>query len=273
MWDELRRIDRQLAKTGGLRQLRPETRRNHAALLAAREEAAERLESVQQQLRTDRALAGRAGAAVDEHRRWAAANQWRRDEIARIDRRLADHWTDTVLAAVHQDDPLAYGINRLRDARTVLAGRHGDQAERDLAAVTEALGRERVSRLRAVADGAAAPEHLSSRLGPLPEVPAARDTWLGLALHIERRLDAGVAVERREGFSIAERLDRMGMSDPLDHARAIVATAEQHPSAPGLATAAGPERWLEALEHATEVHRVIELQRSRELDRGLGISL
>ncbi|MBI2709771.1 MAG: hypothetical protein HYX34_08750 [Actinobacteria bacterium] len=43
-----------------------------------------------------------------------------------------------MLAVVRQDDPLAYGINRLRDARTVLAGRQGDQAERDLAAVTEA---------------------------------------------------------------------------------------------------------------------------------------
>lgn len=272
-WDELGRIDRQLAKTGGLRQLRPETRRQHAALLAAREEAAERLESVQQQLRTDRALAGRAGAAVEEHRRWAAANQWRHDEIARIDRRLAGHWTDTVLTAVHQDDPLAYGLDRLRDARTVLAGRHGDQAERDLDVVTEALGRERVSRLQALDHGAPVPEHLTCRLGPVPETPAARDTWLGLALHIERRLDAGLPIERGNGFRIADRLDRLGKCDPLDNAQAIIATAERHASAAGLATAAGPERWLEALEHATEVHRAIELQRSRELDCGLGMSL
>jgi hypothetical protein len=272
-WDELGRIDRQLGKTRGLRHLRPETRRNQAALLAAREEVADRLESIQQQLRTDRALASRAGAAVDDHRRWAAANQWRHDEIARIDRHLADHWTDTVLTAVRQDDPLAFGIDRLRDARTVLAGRHGDQAERDLTAITEALGRERVSRLRAVAYGAPAPEHLSSRLGPLPEVPAARDTWLGLALHIERRLDAGLAIERRGAFSVAERLDRLGKSDPLDNARAIIVTAEHHSAAPDPETQAGPERWLEAVEHATQAHRAIELQRSRELDRGLGISL
>ena len=186
-----------------------------------------------------------------------AANQRRQDEIARIDRQLAEHWADTVVAAVRQDDTLAYGIDRLRDARTVLAGRQGDLAERDLAAVTEALGRDRVSRLQAIDYGAPAPEHLTTRLGLIPEAPAARDTWLGLALHIERRLDAGLAIERREGFSIAERLDRLGKCEPLDHARAIIATAERHPSAAGPEAAAGPERWLEALEHASEAHRAI----------------
>src|SRR5690606_15443903 len=59
-WDELGRIDRQLAKTSGLRQLRPETRRTHTALLAAREKAAEQLDAIQEQLRSDRVVAGRA---------------------------------------------------------------------------------------------------------------------------------------------------------------------------------------------------------------------
>lgn len=172
---------------------------------------------------------------------------------------------------MHQDDPLAYGLDRLRGAHTVLDGRQGDQAERDLAAVTEALGRQRVARLQTVAEGAPAPEHLASRLGPLPDAARARDTWLGLALHIERRLDAGLDIEHRSSLSIAERLDRMGTRDPLDHARAIMATAEHHASTARPAEPDGPERWLGALEQALEAHRSIERQRSRELD--LGVSL
>ncbi|MGH9112357.1 MAG: hypothetical protein ACRDZN_08680 [Acidimicrobiales bacterium] len=273
VWDELGRIDRQLAKTSGLRQLRPETRRTHTALVAVRVKAAERLEVIQEQLRSDRALAGRASAAVAEHRRWAAANQWRHDEIARIDRELADHWADTVLAAVQQDEPLAYGLDRLRTARTVLAARHGDQADRDLAAITEALGRERAARLQTIAHGAPAPEHLTTRLGPVPEVTVARDTWLGLALHVERRLDAGLDVERRGGLSIAERLDRLGKSDPTEHAHAIIATAGQYPSLANAAVPAGPERWLDTLDRASDTHRVLARQRSRELDHGLELSL
>lgn len=76
------------------------------------------------------------------------------------------------------------------------------------------LGRVRVSPLQAIDYGVPGPEHLTTRLGLIPETPAARDTWLRLALHIERRLDAGLAIERREGFSIAERLDRLGECEP-----------------------------------------------------------
>lgn len=57
------------------------------------------------------------------------------------------------------------------------------------------------------------------------ETPAPRDTWLGLALHIERRLDAGLDIEHRGSLSIAERLDRLGKTDSLENARAILGTA------------------------------------------------
>ncbi|MGH9137121.1 MAG: AAA family ATPase [Acidimicrobiales bacterium] len=273
LWDELSRLDRQITKIAGLRQLRPHTRRTHRDLHTARDATDEQLRTVQEKLREDRTLTNRLGSEADQHARCARANQWRHVELDSIDQQLADHWTDTVLTAIHQDDPLAYGLDRLRDARTVLAARTGDQAERDLVAVTEALGRERVIRLRAVADSAPAPEHLTSRLGPMPEAPAARDTWLGLALHIERRLDAGLAVERHEGISIAERLDRLGKYDPLDHPRAIIDATERQPTPVDLATSADPERWLDAVERATAAHHAVERQQARELDRGLGISL
>jgi hypothetical protein len=223
-------------------------------------------------------MLGRAGSAVHEHGRWTRGNQWRHAEVDRIDRQHADHWAATILTAVNQDDPLAYGLDRLRNARTILATRDGDLAERDLAAVTEALGRERVVRLRAVADGAPPPEHLTSSLGPIPNAPAARDTWLGLALHIERRLDAGLDLARpadgRASPSIAERLDRLGRSDdPLDNARAIIDTAERDRSPMNPDVPSGPQRWLDALEQSAAAHRALERQRTRELDRDLGISL
>lgn len=60
--------------------------------------------------------------------------------------------------------------------------------------------------------------------------------------------------------------------DPLEDAREIIASADRDPSGVDPAAIAGPERWLTALEHAAEAHRAIELQRSEELDRGVGIS-
>ncbi len=114
---------------------------------------------------------------------------------------------------------------------------------------------------------------LSAVYTPLPDVPSARDTWLSLALHIERRLDAGLDIERRGSLSIAERLDRLGKTEPLDNPQAIIAAAEHHSIAADLDSLAGPERWLDALERAIEANRTLERQRSRELDHDLGISL
>ncbi|MGH9188212.1 MAG: hypothetical protein ACRD0U_20790, partial [Acidimicrobiales bacterium] len=127
--------------------------------------------------------------------------------------------------------------------------------------------------LQTIAHGAPTPEHLTSRLGPLPDVPAARDTWLGLALHVERRLDAGLDVEPRSGLSVAERLDRLGKSDPIENARAIIATAGREPLLIDPDTPGGPQRWLDTLERATDAHRVLERERSREVDHGIELSL
>lgn len=274
VWDELGRIDRQLVKTGGLRQIRPETRRTHRSLLGARDKAVERLESIQEQLRSDRALAGRAAAAAEEHRRWSAANQWRHDEIARIDRQLADHWTQAVLVAVHQDDPLAYGLDRLRAARSVLAARDGPDAARDLGVINHALGRERVTRIRAIEAGQPAPAHLTARLGPVPEHAAERDVWCGLALHLERRLDAGhqITPDPNRG-DIAERLDRVGRWDPLDHALAVIAATPNTRSDRLHADRPDAERWLDAAARAADTHRQLQQRRSRELDHGMSLSL
>ncbi len=54
-------------------------------------------------------------------RRWDYAHGWRIDRIAAIDGQLRHHWANAVLSAARQDDPLAYGHDRLRDARDTFA--------------------------------------------------------------------------------------------------------------------------------------------------------
>ncbi len=276
LWNELGRLDRQIAETGGLRQIRPDTRRAHRDLLAARDATDARLEVLQEQLRSDRASTNRVGSAVDEHARWVRANQWRHPELERIDRQLADHWADAVVIAARQDEPLACGLERLRDARTALASRQGRHAEQDLEAVDVALGRDRVARIQAIAAGAELPAHLASELGPLPESGAARDTWCGLAYRIEAHLDRGLPVGVRThlgGVSAADRLARHGSIDPLDRPRSIITAARAVPDSREHDAVGGPDRWLDAVEKAVATRQAIDHQRSRELDHDLGISL
>jgi hypothetical protein len=274
LWDDLGRVDAWVARTAGLRRLRPETRRTHRNVLSQRDDLAAELAATQERLRSDRRLADRAAAGVDEHSRWVAANQWRHHDIARIDQQLADHWTGVVLEAVHQDDPLAYGLERLRTASHVLAAREGPDAERDLRVVEHALGRERVTRIRAMEAGQPAPAHLTERLGPVPEGAAQRDVWCGLALHLERRLDAGHPITQGHNRGdIAERLDRIGRWDPLDHAPAVIAAAPQSRSDSLPDERPDAQRWLDAAARAADTHRQLERHRSRELDHGLSLSL
>ena len=47
---------------------------------------------------------------------------WRRTEIVELQDRLDHHWAEVIAACVRADDPLAYGIDRLRHARGTVAG-------------------------------------------------------------------------------------------------------------------------------------------------------
>lgn len=54
--------------------------------------------------------------AVRARHDWDAAHGWRSDRIAEIDHTLDHHWADVILRAVRADDPLAFGIDALRQA-------------------------------------------------------------------------------------------------------------------------------------------------------------
>ena len=59
----------------------------------------------------------RIEAAVAARADWDAQHGWRETRVAEIDDALAHHWADVTLRAVRADDPLAFGVDRLRHAR------------------------------------------------------------------------------------------------------------------------------------------------------------
>jgi len=58
----------------------------------------------------------------DPYGRFETAAGWRRADLARLHHQLDHHWAEVVAGCVRADDPLAYGIGKLRHARTTLDG-------------------------------------------------------------------------------------------------------------------------------------------------------
>jgi hypothetical protein len=79
--------------------------------------------------RAEVADAGRRVAELNAHQRareaFLAREGWRSARIIAIDDELARHWAPVVLAAARQDDPLAFGLDRLRAARVTYASQLG----------------------------------------------------------------------------------------------------------------------------------------------------
>ncbi|HET9077034.1 MAG TPA: MobF family relaxase, partial [Acidimicrobiales bacterium] len=65
--------------------------------------------------RVERLLADQAA-----YQRFQTDHGWRQDDLDRLRGQLDDHWTSVVVACVAVDDPLAYGIDKLRHARVNL---------------------------------------------------------------------------------------------------------------------------------------------------------
>lgn len=64
-----------------------------------------------------RAELTRLEAAVAARAKWDQQHGWRQARVAEIDDTLAHHWAAATLRSVRADDPLAFGIDRLRHAR------------------------------------------------------------------------------------------------------------------------------------------------------------
>ncbi len=81
--------------------------------------AHQRLQQSERALHDTRLDAIRVEAAVADRVAWGRQHRWRLERVAEIDDQLSHHWADVVLRAVRADDPLAFGIDHLRDARAV----------------------------------------------------------------------------------------------------------------------------------------------------------
>ena len=58
--------------------------------------------------------------AQESFRRFETVEGWRRADVVRLHHQLDHHWADVVGACVQADDPLAFGIDKLRHARTTV---------------------------------------------------------------------------------------------------------------------------------------------------------
>lgn len=145
-----------------------------------------------------------------------AAERWRRDEVPRLLDQLDHHWAEVVVNCARADEPLTFGIDKLRHARNTLAadlrrladvvppdrGPEWEQARRQL----RDTFRARHDAEQAVADGRAKLAGVSRRRWGRrdPEAVAAAQGRLAVA---EQRLDQEVAAERylRDGLAAIAR--------------------------------------------------------------------
>lgn len=255
---------RAVRKTGGPR-LNRHKRDIHRHASKSLEEATERLDDVQQRICAGRSQLASARLEQTQRERWEHANAWRHEVLADIDDRLDLHWTQTVVSAAVEGDPLAYGIDRLRHATHALVD---DPSQPDhheiLRAALEEHHRETIT---AVYRGdRPPPDHLTGELGPLPESGPGRAAWAALALQIEERADTPSVEPGRKMSLLEQRWHQLGQPTPIPHPR-LITVADGLPA--GRLTDAGPDEWNAILEQAT--HRCRQLERAQE--RGLGLSL
>jgi len=251
-------------KTGGPR-LNRAKRDIHRHASKSLEEAIERLDDVQQQLRAGRSQLASARLEQTQRERWEHANAWRHEVLADIDDRLDRHWAETVLSAAVEGDPLAYGIDRLHHAAHSLAD---DPSQPDhhriLCAALEDHRRETITAI--YRSHRPAPDRLTDELGPLPEPGPGRAVWAALALQVEERADTPTAEPEREMSLLEQRWNELGRPTPIPNGR-LITVADNLPL--GQLADAGPDEWNAVLDQATHACRQLEHAQQRDL----GLSL
>ncbi len=113
----------QQAGTRGLRGLTRSRRHQHHQAGHHIDTMTPNLERARHDL--DQAIRQRDHLASQQHEReqFDLANQWRVQRIERLDQQVAHHWTDTVIDAVRDGHPTAYGTEHLQAARAHVAAR------------------------------------------------------------------------------------------------------------------------------------------------------
>ena len=102
------------------------------------------------------------------HDNFEKAEGWRRGEIDRLGERRDQHWAEVIIGCVHAGHPLAFGIDKLRHARRIVA--------RDLGALDARIPLDR------------GPELVQARVEAKVVVNARRDAGVALA-SAQTRLD------------------------------------------------------------------------------------
>jgi hypothetical protein len=195
---------------------------------------------LQDQLERDRE---RAAAASDRHaevvgqldrlrqehetyRRFETIEGWRRDDLVRLHHQLDDHWAEVVAACVTADDPLAYGIDKLRHARATVdedrraidAGVSDDRAEQWQQTRQELPGivRDRRQAETALAESRTRLDDASRRRWGRHDHQAIDNAQAQVAIS-ERRLQETIGSER----ALRERLN--ALSEHQDQRRQVLA--------------------------------------------------
>ena len=96
----------------------------------------------------DRLVAELRAHQRDREQFWAREG-WRTERLVAIADELARHWAPVVLAATRQDDPLAFGLDRLRTARATYGAQLGELLRSLPPDRSEALERAQVEAARA----------------------------------------------------------------------------------------------------------------------------
>ena len=138
--------------------------------------------------------------------RFETSEGWRREDLVRVRDLLDDHWAQTVTACVRADDPLAFGIDKLRHARATTATRIDqldtslppDRASewRDARAQLPQVLRARHDAERALADSRTRLDEATSRRHWGRHDQDAIHAAQGRVAHHERRLEEAQKAER-----------------------------------------------------------------------------
>ncbi len=113
----LERAEDRLAGFGPLASLRRSSRQDRTQVEAWLGRAEGEAERAGARRRTAERHVVELEAGERDRARFVVEHAWRAEQVGAIDAELARHWSAAALAAVRQDDPLAFGIERLRAAR------------------------------------------------------------------------------------------------------------------------------------------------------------